>query len=249
MKVTDERPDQNIDEQAAPEPLIPWERRNKMSFFKAYFGTISYIVSMRNRLDEVIARPVCLRGAKKFRGTTVFLATIAWLVTVTLLFISELKNKHITDSHVAFFIIVIILVVAVFTYLDMLMTTGTIKWFFCPENLDTEMQDRAIALSYYTCGPLLTVLLSPILLGVGLLVLPYEHIHHVLWAIGVYNLLSFVGWYKLVIDAVHSTTGRKMKRTILSAIGVPIVVIGIPILLGVIPAALAMWVMLYYSVT
>jgi hypothetical protein len=231
-----------------PEPLIPWEQRRRIGFMKAYWRTVFHVLARRGRLAEDLAAPLDLRAARGFRRRTVAYAVLGWAATAAIL-IGFYRDTGVLSDAEQYNALIDLAGAAFLLTLSLLAVTGATGWFFASREFDDVIQDRAIAIAYYTCAPLAFAFGSPILLAAGLLVLRGQHVDKLLWAIGILNMPNLASWYLLAVSAVHSVTGRRVGRTVLAAVLLPVVWTGLPILIGSAPAAVLMWPLLIASLT
>lgn len=131
---------------------IPWVRRRTIGKFRAYWQTVWMVVQHNDRLCDEFAHPVSFRDAQRFRWATVLHAYLPMLAVAVLGYAGHLPKNAVVD--VLFddgFEIVI-------NHLGRLVLlaagTGVPSYFFHPRSISVEQQNRAIALSYYTCAPL-----------------------------------------------------------------------------------------------
>ena len=135
--------------------LIPWVYRKKLGQFRAYWRTVWLVMFRQRRFCDEMARPVSYADAQRFRWATilhayapVLLLTISVYVGAwPILFRDPLWNQLFVAVWPAIgvhFCIVLFLAAV----------TGVPGYFFHPDHLPVELQNRAIALSCYTCGPL-----------------------------------------------------------------------------------------------
>lgn len=153
------------------EPQIPWARRRGIGWVRAYVKTL-WMTRMRHRVFcEEMARPVSYRDAQTFRWTTILLAylpvlagtVLAYLLNPPRLWSTPLSTEDFlsgfgrgtpTALELAYADVWRAVVLHVCFLLFLAAATGVPSYFFHPKALPIEQQNRAIALSYYLCGPL-----------------------------------------------------------------------------------------------
>jgi len=158
---------------------IPWVHRHEIGRFRAYWRTVWFVTARTKRFAEELWRPVAFGDAQRFRWLTVLnlCLSIPLIVAVPIVleFFPSLKDP-IVEEIVA--MIWTIVAVGVALVLALVAITGLPSYAFHPQGLPIEMQNRAIALSYYACAPLAWTLVMALLLGVYLLSLelsgPFE---------------------------------------------------------------------------
>ncbi len=158
-------PDRNV-------PVIPWQERRRIGRWRAYWRTVFLVLRRNGYMGDFLDGPVDYRSARSFRWITIALVLLVpggyalfkalavlagrWLagrltVSVVIDTFAEAPQRELAVVQGA-------LLTALATM------TGVVSWFFCPRRLDTEAQNRGIALSHYSCAPLA---LLPIVLAVG----------------------------------------------------------------------------------
>jgi hypothetical protein len=152
-------------------PIIPWERRRELGRFRAYWQTV-LMVMFRNKLFcRAAYRPVGYRDSQRFRWLCILHVFVAMIVFVPVSW--ALGSDAFSEStdvfgtwFIAFFCVCVLL--------TLLALTGLPSYFFHPKHLSVDQQNRAVALSYYSCAvlawaPLLFALFAAIPL------VPEEH--------------------------------------------------------------------------
>jgi len=254
----DRTPAAGEEREAALDPhvhLIPWERRGQLGALRAYWRTVFHVISRKGRLDDYMGAPVCINSAKRFRNITTWHALLAGFVAGLLVIIPSEAGEGTArlgvrvDPVASLVPLLGIAIGLACALLILYATTEAVAWFFCPRDFDTERQDRAIALSYYTCAPLALTVVAPLVGGILLLTAPARYMAAVLAGLGGVYLLDTFAWYRVVLGAVHSVTGWRAKRTAFAAIALPLLWVGLPILMGLVPAAIAVWVLMIASLS
>ncbi|MBU0639816.1 MAG: zinc ribbon domain-containing protein [Planctomycetes bacterium] len=155
-----------LDQIRAREPQIPWAHRRELGRFRAYWRTVGQVMLHDRRFCQEMVRPVSYSDAQRFRWITI-LHALAGLVFVALgeLFIDSGPLEEAIDDFGA--AIVPVLLVSVVLCLAAL--TGLPSYLFHPRHLPVEQQNRAVALSYYACAPLVWLFLAAVFYWPGLL--------------------------------------------------------------------------------
>lgn len=140
---------------------IPWTHRGDIGSLKAFWRTVALVVRRPSRAAADVARPVSFGDARKFRRATVLvamagpLALLAWgCFAVALdrpITIVSRASPATGVGWVLEILLVPVIVVALHAFL--LAATGVASYFFHPRRLPVEVQNRAVALSYYACAP------------------------------------------------------------------------------------------------
>ncbi len=162
-----------IDRSAAAVSRIPWEHRGRLGVVRAYWRTL-WMPARTVAAD--IVRPVNYRDARLFQLVTVALVSLplaamgalpipatyfkglgssmnAWPVTMPPGWAVDLILPLLAGAGMR-------MVVPIAIVLFFLAMTGVASYFFHPPHLTVVQQNRAVAMSYYACTPLVLLLLS-----------------------------------------------------------------------------------------
>ena len=144
-----------IDRASMSVSRLPWSHRDKIGFFRAYWRTM---LLGPKKLAAEMARPVSYPDAQRFRHVTVLIAWLplaAWAVGLALYNTPDLRHRIHAGTRLGWFLEAIVLLSGLFAlWLFLLMASGVASYFFHPKRLPVVLQNRAVALSYYACGPL-----------------------------------------------------------------------------------------------
>jgi hypothetical protein len=148
-----------IDRASTSISRIPWSHRRSIGRIRAYWRTNLLVLFRPKRLAEEIARPVSFDDAQRFRHVTVLLAWLpmaAWAVGLVLAnWDDATAGLRSTGSRLGWW-----MEAAIFfslpgaLWLGLAFVTGVASYFFHPPSMPVVQQNRAVALSYYTCAPL-----------------------------------------------------------------------------------------------
>jgi hypothetical protein len=161
-----------IDRTEASVSRIPWEHRRRIGYIRAYWRTLRMPATSVAR--DVI-RPVNYRDARLFQFITVLLVGLplgalgvlplpsylykglgsslqSWPITMPAGWTIDLMLPLVAGVGLKFTVPIAVL-------LFLLAMTGVPSYFFHPPHLSIVQQNRAIALSYYACTPLVFLLL------------------------------------------------------------------------------------------
>jgi len=211
-------------------PQIPWERRKEIGDFRAYWRTAWMVMTRPGDLEQFLDGPVCEKRAKYFRSFT-FQLTVFMTAGVL---IALLGNAHsvahgagdtqqiyvptipqIATSHMWF---------RIASLVGLFLATRSLEWFSCPRAFDRVRQDRAVALSCYLCAPILVVtVVGGIASLAAILTWEGQDIRPVMYVVTLAWLAVFLAWYPAAVRAIYFTTGRSVRRTIVTAIGLPLI--------------------------
>ena len=152
---------------------LPWEHRRHLGYFRAYWLTARLASFHPARIATEIDRPVNFRDAQLFRFVTVGIASLPLILLVGVLdFMSRNippppigwsigdtgRSRALIDLLIPWFEafrLHVAVPIGMFAFLTLL--SGVTSYFFHPRGVSIERQNRAVALSYYACAPLLFV--------------------------------------------------------------------------------------------
>jgi hypothetical protein len=170
-----------IDRAAFAQSQLPWSHRRRIGYIRAYLRTLGMALLDSRRLAAEVARPVSYRDAQLFRLITV---TLAWIPLAALV-ISAREPMHLQASTFIaqnsrsfapmlptnFWIwwpwvvgATAPAVAPIAIALLLLLVSGVQSYYFHPRGVPIPLQNRAIALSYYACAPILLLPVIPILI-------------------------------------------------------------------------------------
>lgn len=173
-----------LDTVRAAEPQIPWVYRREIGRFRAYWRTVWLVMFRQRRFCDEMARPVSYADAQRFRWVTILhvylpilIATIVfYVVAPSPVFRADGYRVRLDEALLDLTISSVwpIAVLHLSFVLCLAAVTGVPSYFFHPRGLRVESQNRAIALSYYACGPL-AISLFPIAAGVASGLIGLDH--------------------------------------------------------------------------
>ncbi len=229
-----------IDRAAFAESQLPWSHRKRIGYVRAYLRTLAMGLLDSKKLAMEVARPVSFRDAQKFRFITVL---IAWIPLAALAiwgrsqllppFQNFLKQGLLNIPEGFAFLWpwevgamtfgVAPLAIALF----LIFMSGVASYHFHPKAVATQLQNRAIALSYYTCGPLLILSLAVVLLlTMSRIAQSFPNLHGGAWKIAVATgvisaalpIITFLGWWLTMLRlhrrVVHASGGGSVVLAI-----------------------------------
>lgn len=134
---------------------IPWVHRRELGWWRAYWRTIGFAMFHQPRFAEEMARPVGYVDSQRFRWITVGMVAIPVLLTVVAAYFLSPPVRH-QQNWVSLAIADVWPVALEYVCLVLFLAaaTGVPSYFFQPKDVPVTQQARAIALSYYACGPL-----------------------------------------------------------------------------------------------
>jgi predicted RNA-binding Zn-ribbon protein involved in translation (DUF1610 family) len=242
---------QRIDRAGMSLARIPWSHRNAIGRVRAYWRTNLLVIFRPRRLVEEMVRPVGFADAQRFRHVTVLIAWlplfVVFVVTLVINWSDATTGIHIPTARFGWF-----LEAACFfsllpaAWLALLMISGVGSYFFHPTSMSVLQQNRAIALSYYTCAPLAWLWLPAAFSGIAIAISSTDwgqwNFGQKLWvaaiccAVGFFVAIIAIGWSRTTVlmrRTTHCGPGRSIAMDtclpvawILSAVlamGIPLV--------------------------
>ena len=147
---------------------IPWVHRDQIGVFRAYWRTAWLVTSQTRRLCDESIRPVSYRDAQRFRWVTILHVYLPVLLATIAIYVyppSWSFGIGLVDE--AYKIVWPVVTLNVGLVLVLAAITGVPSYFMHPRAQPTEQQNRAVALSFYACGPLAWLPLALLLGSVG----------------------------------------------------------------------------------
>jgi hypothetical protein len=137
------------------DPEIPWMYRRRLGWFRAYWKTVFFVMFKQARFADEMARPVSFKESQSFRWVTVIMAfvPVASLTVIGLIGSRAIDLSAGSSLGVAT-TIGLLIAGAAGVFLVFAGATGVPSYFYHPKAVSILQQNRAIALSYYACGPL-----------------------------------------------------------------------------------------------
>jgi hypothetical protein len=141
---------------------IPWVHRKQLGWWRAYWKTIWLVMFRQRQFAEEMARPVGYRDSQSFRWISVGLVALPVLAALaaTYVFNPPRRVDWLWETLAYADVWPMAIVYACFV-LFLAAATGLPSYFFQPKDIPIAQRNRAIALSYYACGPL-AVLFVPL---------------------------------------------------------------------------------------
>ena len=144
---------------------VPWVHRREIGAVRAYWRTVWLTMLDSRAIADDVHRPVSLEDARRFRLITVIIAwaPLAIVATVAFFLVTyEMTNRPMDVwrrgtpvRQLAFVLEWLMLPIGLGAlFLFLLAITGVQSYFFHPRWLPVVRQNRAVALSYYSCAPL-----------------------------------------------------------------------------------------------
>lgn len=225
---------------------IPWEIR-RHNVYGSFWRTVLMVLAHPSRLGELIDQPVNPKQAKEFRRMSVQFFVLGWIGAVMAAIASAPRFKEQNEGVGAAICIGIPLGLA-FSWPFARFIIGASRWFFYPPQLTPRQQETSLSLSYYLTAPLA-------LAAVACLSLPLLAIDHPLARMAsrllcsIPPLAAMAWYYVLVVVGLYRIARRQDLNLAFSAIGMALVWAAIWAGMILTPVCVAMWLLMYGSLT
>jgi hypothetical protein len=228
---------------------IPWVHRKRLGRFRAYWKTVGMAMFRQPRFCEEMARHVSYPDSQRFRWLTILHAYVPILLGTTAFYVgawSALPRGFFWGDLITAVWPVVGLHVCLVLFL--IAATGVPSYFFHPSEMPVELQNRAIALSYYACGPLAVTALPVAALVIALAVVPDTATGICLaLAAHLFALGELVAWWSDIFRIARRIMPGHRGRATTVAICVPILwvllggfaFIGLPLAVALVIVAFA----------
>lgn len=150
---------------------IPWVYRTWLTGWWALLRTAWRVSFKTDRFCLEVARPVSLPDARALRRWVVALLVLALLVVSPTFAILVDDLSGLVDRFDASSLILIVALYVLMFVPFLIGFTGLHTYWFHPWHLSVEQQNRAVALSYYACAPLVFGVLPIVLAPIGLVMI------------------------------------------------------------------------------
>lgn len=161
-----------LDREKLAKSSIPWVQREGL-WIGALMKT-AWLATFKTQLFcHEIARPVSLKDARQFRRliAALIVVAIAGVLGVLLPGVEDVRDPmEELLQHQPMLLLLLCLMMAGLTWLFVLAFTGVHTYWFHPKEISVEQQNRAVALSYYACAPLLALVPASIAFGLAFIV-------------------------------------------------------------------------------
>ncbi len=214
------------------ESAIPWVHRKRIGWWRAY-GQTMWMVMFRNvEFCNEIAKPVGFDHSQSYRWATVSLTWVPLAVFLTWSLWDTLRVIGILGGE-GWLLPLGLSVLLALPLLILALVTGVPSYFFHPKHLPVSIQNRAIALSYYTSGPLALMMFPIVCAAFAVHFRPrtqfgpdvpflFFAVPAVVLPIGV-----ILPWWLDILHVAHRSLRRRTVTTTKLAIFIPIFWFGI----------------------
>jgi len=174
---------QAIDDDALRAAQIPWTNRARIGKTMALLRTASRATFRTAAFCQAVGQPIDDADARRFQRTVVGLVWFTSLVALGfMLFVlgqDDYGDYPWLETLGPGPSIALGIAFAIGWYLFLLLGTGVHTYWFHPKAISVEQQNRAVALSYYACAPLLWIVPAVLLLLVGMVLMEAGHAQRV----------------------------------------------------------------------
>jgi len=218
-------------------PQIPWVNRKETGWFRAYWRTVWFVMVRQASFCDEMARPVSYRDCQLFRWVTVLFVSIPSMLPMLALYLT-MKVESFHDQLVLQAVAAgwPLLIFYVCWLLFLAAVTGVPSYFFHPRGILLEQQNRAIALSYYACGPLI-FLTIPVLTCAAAILMQNAKNEALSMALGVLSVTLPIGavapWWLDLIHLVRRLVPQRPQRAVYLGVCVPILWFLLACLVGI----------------
>jgi hypothetical protein len=225
-----------IDRTAMSVSRIPWTHRRSIGRWRAYWRTNLLAIFRPRKLADEIARPVSLSDSQSFRHVTVFIAWATVLLSFIVLVVVDRKSAfeglRESGSHLGWWLETTSVAAGLLAcWAALLMISGAGSYFFHPRDLPTVVQNRGIALSYYTCAPLAWLWLPALCCGIAGAISPLDFVqagpgekwvNGLVFAAGAFGVVIALACWSAVVRLMARVTRCGIGRAIAMVIYLPI---------------------------
>jgi len=219
-------------------PQIPWVYRKETGWFRAYWRTVWFVMIRQAQFCDEMARPVSFRDSQSFRWATVLMVAIPSILP---LIASYLTSETIPSANLFHTLTAAGWPLGIFYFCWLLFlaaATGASSYFFHPRGVPVQQQNRAIALSYYACGPLVFLAVPLLTCAAAILTSSLrDNIVTLVLIVLTFTLpvAAVVPWWLDLIHLARRLVPQRPQRDVYLAVGVPILwfLLALAILAGI----------------
>ncbi len=217
---------------------IAWVHRGDIGTVRAYWRTVCAVSFRHKRFCDEIARPVSYADAQAFRWMTILHVYLPLIALSAIFYVVVQPSFGPGEVDDVLFTYWLFGVPQVFGLPLLIAATGIPSYFFHPKALDTELQNRAIGLSYYSSAVLAwTPFVAMLVLGSLLEDLLGEYARLAVTISGIAVVVGMIAaWWFDLMHIARRTMPHLRRRIKLIGIGVPFLwsVVAL-VMLGVLP--------------
>ncbi|MEM9913614.1 MAG: hypothetical protein AAF911_01480 [Planctomycetota bacterium] len=162
-----------VDEMAMCRARVPWANRREIGWFAGVWRTFRGVTFSSKKFGRAVSQPVDLREALRFRRlvvAVVWLTIVASLVGLILTEVIDLLDDYWFEQFALGWKLAGGVGVGAVLWAWLYACTGLHTYWFHPKKLSIERQNRAVALGYYACAPLLILPLAMLFCAAGLII-------------------------------------------------------------------------------
>ena len=248
---------------------IPWVHRRALGGITAYWRTVAFVLRHPLMLAGEMGIPVSFEHARRFRRATLLLVLVPLVAASAGFFIEALLDPSMPlatkadryaptkpypftkppqptwrDGRIIGWVLEIgtLPVAWMGVWLFLCSATGAVGLFFRPKRMAIRQQNRAVAISCYSCAPLA---FTPVLVGgaAALLRLARVDMPPALdsvipvgsYAVGVLAGLELLLWWAMSLLLLRRTTQCTWRRVTVAGLGLPVAwsLLGVAMVIGI----------------
>jgi len=210
---------QVFDPNQSDAPQIPWSHRRTIGSLRAFWRTVNLVSFHTRQFATEIHRPVSLSDALAFRRTVALHLFVPLALLSGWAYIDGLHSNGgvwIGADLVGSLAQLLGLPVLVGSiWLFLMMAFGIGSYFYHPKSIPVRHQNRAVALSYYACGPWAYLLLvGPAIVGIFVVMIALGLVESRGFPLGMaVGYLLIVGLFATWVTLLWSTPVRLLAGT------------------------------------
>ena len=157
-----------VDEASLKAVQVPWQSRREIGKVRALIRTAFRVTFRTKRFCYAVSRPVSYADARRFQRWIVILLWLGLLLPVLMIVIPNVAIFKDDVGLIRWYPVSCLLAGLAGLIPFLFLATGVHAYWLHPKHLSIERQNRAVALGYYACGPLLLIVLSVLPITAGI---------------------------------------------------------------------------------
>lgn len=163
-----------VDELAMRRARVPWANRREIGRVQAAWRTFVAVTFGAKKFSRAVSQPVELVDALRFRRVVVavlWLTIVSTLGLLVMFGVIDLLDEYWFEQLGVVWRVTGGVLIGLLLWAWLHACTGAHSYWFHPKRLARERQNRAVALSYYACAPLLLLPIAAMFGGAGMMVM------------------------------------------------------------------------------
>lgn len=183
-----------VDEVSLKVVQVPWQNSRGIQAPLAMIRTAWRVSFRTKRFCYGICRPVSYQAARSFQFWVVTLLWLGLVTTIAVPILIQYEEFTNTIDQWGWGLIMATAIPSIIgLWLLLFLATGLHTYWLHPKHIPVEKQNRAVALGYYACGPLLLTALgclpiAAVIVYMSYLMGPDGDISHDIWIMCLYSL-------------------------------------------------------------